>query len=121
MFVDDLRAAVEANGDGLRIAGLEDLVETRRLIDRIEDSWCSQLVECNTRNDSQAVSGLTKSDYLARECGQSACRGHRGLDVEVELSAGIRDDASLEWALSTGCAWIILGSMVLGDLAWCTR
>ena len=35
------------------------------------------------------------------------------LDVKVELSGGIRDDASLERALSTGCARVILGTAAL--------
>ena len=43
------------------------------------------------------------------------------LDVKVELSGGIRDDASLERALSTGCARIILGTAALEDPAWCAQ
>ena len=43
------------------------------------------------------------------------------LDVNVELSAGIRDDASLEWALSTGCARVVVGTAALQDPAWCAR
>jgi phosphoribosyl isomerase A len=43
------------------------------------------------------------------------------LDVAVELSGGIRDDASLERALSTGCARVNLGTAALEDPAWCAR
>jgi phosphoribosyl isomerase A len=43
------------------------------------------------------------------------------LDIEVELSGGIRDDASLGRALSTGCARVILGTAALEDAAWCAR
>jgi phosphoribosyl isomerase A len=43
------------------------------------------------------------------------------LDVEVELSGGIRDDASLERALSTGCARVVLGTAAIEDAAWCRR
>lgn len=43
------------------------------------------------------------------------------LDVKVELSGGIRDDASLERALSTGCERVIVGTAVLEDPAWCAR
>jgi phosphoribosyl isomerase A len=39
----------------------------------------------------------------------------------VELSGGIRDDASLEWALSTGCSRVILSTAALEDPAWCAR
>jgi phosphoribosyl isomerase A len=43
------------------------------------------------------------------------------LDVDVELSGGIGDDAALERALSTGCARVILGTAALEDPAWCAR
>ncbi|MEO6880807.1 MAG: bifunctional 1-(5-phosphoribosyl)-5-((5-phosphoribosylamino)methylideneamino)imidazole-4-carboxamide isomerase/phosphoribosylanthranilate isomerase PriA [Mycobacteriaceae bacterium] len=41
------------------------------------------------------------------------------LDVQVELSGGIRDDASLQAALDTGCARVNLGTAALEDPAWC--
>jgi len=41
------------------------------------------------------------------------------LDVAVELSGGIRDDASLDAALATGCARVNLGTAALEDPAWC--
>jgi len=43
------------------------------------------------------------------------------LDVKVELSGGIRDDASLERAPSTGCERVNLGTAALADPAWCSR
>jgi phosphoribosyl isomerase A len=43
------------------------------------------------------------------------------LDAEVQLSGGIRDDASLERALSTRCARVVLGTPALEDPAWCGR
>jgi phosphoribosylanthranilate isomerase len=45
----------------------------------------------------------------------------RQLDVNVELSGGIRDDASLQSALATGAARINLGTAALEDPAWCDR
>jgi phosphoribosyl isomerase A len=45
----------------------------------------------------------------------------RKLDVRVELSAGIRDDASLECALSTGCERVILSTTALENLDWCKQ
>jgi phosphoribosyl isomerase A len=41
------------------------------------------------------------------------------LDVKVELSGGISDDASLQRALSTHCERIILATTALHDPAWC--
>ncbi|MDX6743041.1 bifunctional 1-(5-phosphoribosyl)-5-((5-phosphoribosylamino)methylideneamino)imidazole-4-carboxamide isomerase/phosphoribosylanthranilate isomerase PriA [Actinocorallia sp. A-T 12471] len=43
------------------------------------------------------------------------------LDVKVELSGGIRDDASLRAALDTGCARVNLGTAALEDPAWTRR
>jgi len=40
------------------------------------------------------------------------------LDVAVEMSGGIRDDASLEAALATGCARVNLGTAALEDPDW---
>ena len=41
------------------------------------------------------------------------------LDVAVELSGGIRDDATLERALATGCARVNLGTAALENPQWC--
>jgi len=41
------------------------------------------------------------------------------LDVQVELSGGIRDDESLEAALATGCARVNLGTAALERPDWC--
>lgn len=43
------------------------------------------------------------------------------LDVAVELAGGVRDDASLERALSTGCARVVVSAAALEDPAWCAR
>ncbi|MDX1891065.1 bifunctional 1-(5-phosphoribosyl)-5-((5-phosphoribosylamino)methylideneamino)imidazole-4-carboxamide isomerase/phosphoribosylanthranilate isomerase PriA [Mycolicibacterium sp. 050158] len=43
------------------------------------------------------------------------------LDVAVELSGGIRDDASLTAALEAGCARVNLGTAALEDPQWCAR
>jgi phosphoribosylanthranilate isomerase len=43
------------------------------------------------------------------------------LDVKVEMSGGIRDDASLEAALATGCARVNLGTAALESPQWCAE
>lgn len=43
------------------------------------------------------------------------------LDVNVELSGGIRDDDSLKAALATGCARVNLGTAALENPQWCAR
>ncbi|MDX6246629.1 MAG: phosphoribosyl isomerase [Frankiales bacterium] len=40
------------------------------------------------------------------------------LDVKVEMSGGIRDDASLEAALATGCARVNIGTAALENPDW---
>ncbi len=52
-------------------------------------------------------------ELLARVVGE--------LDVQVELSGGIRDDASLAAALATGCARVNLGTAALESPQWCAR
>ncbi|WP_336209162.1 bifunctional 1-(5-phosphoribosyl)-5-((5-phosphoribosylamino)methylideneamino)imidazole-4-carboxamide isomerase/phosphoribosylanthranilate isomerase PriA [Nonomuraea sp. LPB2021202275-12-8] len=43
------------------------------------------------------------------------------LDVNVELSGGIRDDASLAAALATGCRRVNIGTAALENPEWCRR
>ncbi len=43
------------------------------------------------------------------------------LDVKVEMSGGIRDDASLETALATGCRRVNIGTAALENPAWCSK
>jgi phosphoribosylanthranilate isomerase len=43
------------------------------------------------------------------------------LDVNVELSGGIRDDASLTAALATGAARVNIGTAALENPEWCDR
>ncbi|HEY2671173.1 MAG TPA: bifunctional 1-(5-phosphoribosyl)-5-((5-phosphoribosylamino)methylideneamino)imidazole-4-carboxamide isomerase/phosphoribosylanthranilate isomerase PriA [Rugosimonospora sp.] len=45
----------------------------------------------------------------------------RRLDVNVELSGGIRDDESLRAALSTGAARVNIGTAALENPEWCDR
>jgi phosphoribosyl isomerase A len=45
----------------------------------------------------------------------------RRLDVQVELSGGIRDDVSLANALATGCSRVNLGTAALEDPEWTRR
>ena len=43
------------------------------------------------------------------------------LDVQVEMSGGIRDDESLDRALATGCARVNIGTAALEDPQWCAK
>jgi phosphoribosyl isomerase A len=43
------------------------------------------------------------------------------LDVAVELSGGIRNDAALTAALATGCARVVVGTAALEDPSWVRR
>jgi phosphoribosyl isomerase A len=52
-------------------------------------------------------------ELLARVVGE--------LDVNVELSGGIRDDESLAAALSTGCARVNLGTAAIENPEWCAK
>ena len=43
------------------------------------------------------------------------------VDIDVEMSGGIRDDASLRAALATGCRRVNIGTAALENPAWCAR
>ncbi len=43
------------------------------------------------------------------------------LDIDVEMSGGIRDDQSLTAALATGCKRVNLGTAALEDPQWCAQ
>ena len=43
------------------------------------------------------------------------------LDIRVEMSGGIRDDASLDSALATGCERVNIGTAALEQPDWCAR
>ena len=43
------------------------------------------------------------------------------LDLQVEMSGGIRDDESLAAALSTGCRRVNIGTAALEQPEWCAR
>ncbi len=43
------------------------------------------------------------------------------LDIDVEMSGGIRDDESLEAALATGCRRVNIGTAALEQPEWCAR
>lgn len=44
-----------------------------------------------------------------------------GLDCDVQVSGGVRDDRSLAAALATGCRRVVVGTAALTELAWCER
>ncbi|MDZ5620620.1 bifunctional 1-(5-phosphoribosyl)-5-((5-phosphoribosylamino)methylideneamino)imidazole-4-carboxamide isomerase/phosphoribosylanthranilate isomerase PriA [Nocardioides sp. HM23] len=43
------------------------------------------------------------------------------LDIQVEMSGGIRDDESLETAMATGCRRVNIGTAALEQPDWCAR
>ncbi|CAA9336404.1 MAG: Phosphoribosylformimino-5-aminoimidazole carboxamide ribotide isomerase @ Acting phosphoribosylanthranilate isomerase [uncultured Nocardioidaceae bacterium] len=43
------------------------------------------------------------------------------LDIDVEMSGGIRDDESLDAALATGCRRVNVGTAALEQPGWCAR
>jgi 1-(5-phosphoribosyl)-5-[(5-phosphoribosylamino)methylideneamino] imidazole-4-carboxamide isomerase/N-(5'phosphoribosyl)anthranilate isomerase len=43
------------------------------------------------------------------------------LDIDVEMSGGIRDDASLEAAMAAGCRRVNIGTAALERPEWCAR
>lgn len=76
--------------------------------------WQEQGAEWIHLVDLDAAFGRGSNAPLLREIiGQ--------LDVKVELSGGIRDDASLNRALATGCRRVNIGTAALEQPEWCKQ
>jgi len=45
----------------------------------------------------------------------------KAVDIKVERSGGIRDDASLQAAMDSGCRRVNIGTAALEDPEWCAR
>ena len=74
-------------------------------------AWQSAGAEWIHLVDLDAAFGRgSNAELLARVTGK--------LDVKVELSGGIRDDASLERALATGCARVNIGTAAMENPDW---
>ena len=74
-------------------------------------AWQSSGAEWVHLVDLDAAFGRgSNADLLASVVGQ--------LDIKVEMSGGIRDDASLERALATGCARVNIGTAAMEDPGW---
>ena len=77
-------------------------------------AWQEQGAEWIHLVDLDAAFGRgTNRDLLARVVGM--------LEIQVELSGGIRDDESLAAALATGCTRVNLGTAALERPEWCAR
>ena len=74
-------------------------------------AWQSAGAEWLHLVDLDAAFGRgSNAELLAEVVGQ--------LDIKVEMSGGIRDDESLDRALSTGCARVNIGTAALEKPAW---
>ncbi|MBO3084296.1 bifunctional 1-(5-phosphoribosyl)-5-((5-phosphoribosylamino)methylideneamino)imidazole-4-carboxamide isomerase/phosphoribosylanthranilate isomerase PriA [Cellulomonas fengjieae] len=79
--------------------------------------WCAGGAEWIHLVDLDAAFGRgSNADLLAEVTGELVAKG-----VKVELSGGIRDDASVERALATGATRINLGTAALENPEWTAR
>jgi 1-(5-phosphoribosyl)-5-[(5-phosphoribosylamino)methylideneamino] imidazole-4-carboxamide isomerase/N-(5'phosphoribosyl)anthranilate isomerase len=110
-----LPAVDVANGEAVRLVQGEAGSETSYGSPRdAAFAWQSAGAEWVHVVDLDAAFGRgSNRDLIAAVVGE--------LDVKVELSGGIRDDASLEAALATGCARVNLGTAAIEDPDWCGR
>jgi 1-(5-phosphoribosyl)-5-[(5-phosphoribosylamino)methylideneamino] imidazole-4-carboxamide isomerase/N-(5'phosphoribosyl)anthranilate isomerase len=77
-------------------------------------AWQSDGAEWVHLVDLDAAFGRgSNADLLAEVVG--------ALDIDVELSGGIRDDESLARALATGCRRVNIGTAALENPQWCAR
>ncbi|MCS6711117.1 bifunctional 1-(5-phosphoribosyl)-5-((5-phosphoribosylamino)methylideneamino)imidazole-4-carboxamide isomerase/phosphoribosylanthranilate isomerase PriA [Brachybacterium sp. EF45031] len=112
----ELLPAVDvADGQAVRLvqgeAGTETTygapIDAARTFEQAGASWL-HLVDLDA-----AFGRGSNAELLAEVCA--------AVDMNVELSGGIRDDASLERALATGCRRVNLGTAALEDPEWTAR
>ncbi len=110
-----LPAVDVANGQAVRLVRAEAGTETTYGAPRDAAlAWQRDGAEWIHLVDLDAAFGRgSNAELLAAVVGE--------LDVQVELSGGIADDASLEQALATGCARANLSTAALADPAWVAR
>lgn len=112
-YLQLLPAVDVADGKAVRLVQGEAGTETD-YGDPVEAAlaWQEQGAEWVHLVDLDAAFGRgSNRDLLAHVVGR--------LDIDVELSGGIRDDESLTAALATGCARINLGTAALESPQWC--
>jgi phosphoribosyl isomerase A len=110
-----LPAVDVANGQAVRLVQAEAGTETTYGAPRDAAlAWQRDGAEWIHLVDLDAAFGRgSNADLLAAVVGE--------LDVRVQLSGGIADDASLDRALATGCARVNLSTAALADLDWVSR
>ena len=110
-----LPAVDVANGQAVRLVRAEAGTETTYGAPRDAAlAWQRDGAEWVHLVDLDAAFGRgSNADLLAAVVGE--------LDVRVQLSGGIADDASLDRALATGCARVNLSTAALADLDWVSR
>jgi phosphoribosylanthranilate isomerase len=105
--VADGQAVRLVQGEAGTETGYGDPVEAALTWQRAGAEWI-HLVDLDA-----AFGRGSNADLLAEVIGR--------LDVDVELSGGIRDDESLRRALATGCRRVNLGTAALEDPQWTAR
>ncbi|MBK6761971.1 MAG: bifunctional 1-(5-phosphoribosyl)-5-((5-phosphoribosylamino)methylideneamino)imidazole-4-carboxamide isomerase/phosphoribosylanthranilate isomerase PriA [Micrococcales bacterium] len=115
MSLELLPAVDVANGQAVRLVQGEAGTETDygNPVDAAL-TWQEQGAQWIHLVDLDAAFGRgSNAELLARVVAQ--------LDVDVELSGGIRDDASLASALATGCRRVNIGTAALEQPQWCAK
>jgi len=115
MPLELLPAVDVANGQAVRLVQGEAGTETD-YGDPLDAAltWQEQGAQWIHLVDLDAAFGRgSNAALLARVVGE--------IDVDVELSGGIRDDESLAAALATGCRRVNIGTAALENPQWCAR
>lgn len=115
MPLELLPAVDVANGQAVRLVQGEAGSETG-YGDPLEAAlaWQEQGAQWIHLVDLDAAFGRgTNADLLAAVVGR--------LDIDVEMSGGIRDDDSLATALATGCRRVNIGTAALEQPQWCAE
>jgi Domain of unknown function (DUF222)/HNH endonuclease len=95
MLVDHLRRIVadEPSGLSLCVGGLDDLIETRALLDRIEVVCLVELARVDRAGEAESLSSLSTSDWFAAECRRTRkdARGMVGFAKKLVWAGSLAD------------------------------
>lgn len=110
-----LLAAVEVSDGETAIRDRQSVVADREFGDPVADAraWIDQGASWLHVADLDAAAGTGENRDLIVQV-VHAVRGR----AKVQLAGGVRDDASLRWALQTGADRVVLDPVALADAEW---
>ncbi len=118
MLIETLRGLIEGGdttlgtvGTRSLISGPDELIECRKLIDRLEAEWFGALHECVSGGLVQSATGLSATEWLSTQLGRTSRDANAMVRFATRLArTSIVADGLTDGTLSLGQAQIIAGA-----------